>query len=190
LASSIARGIAILGTLATNIWIFTDPGGIVGYLERPLPSLTGGLEQTVQTITRQLANGKFLGMLTLMFGVGLELQRRSARGRGRPWPGRYPWRASLLFLDGLLHYLLVVEMLFEQRGRALRRRMMALGLGLALPIDLAIGSLGGAAGLVFARYATAPLVAAGLLGAAACLVELRRSPGAVQRRLADGSPCV
>jgi uncharacterized protein len=59
--------------------------------------------------TRQLANGKFLGMLTLMFGVGLELQRRSARRRGRPWPGRYPWRASLLFLDGLLHYLLVVE---------------------------------------------------------------------------------
>ena len=105
----VARGIAILGTLATNIWIFTDPGGIIGYLERPLPSLTGGLEQAVQTIARQLANGKFLGMLTLMFGVGLELQRRSARRRGRPWPGRYPWRASLLFLDGLLHYLLVVE---------------------------------------------------------------------------------
>ena len=289
----VARGIAILGTLATNIWIFTDPGGIIGYLERPLPSLTGGLEQAVQTIARQLANGKFLGMLTLMFGVGLELQRRSARRRGRPWPGRYPWRASLLFLDGLLHYLLVVEFdilmgyavtgvvvaavlatsprsqriwlwtaaslhmlllsalavalllwgtrgdrsradavtlytdgswleqvgqrlewfplyraeavfilplsvatflagsklmragLFEQRGRALRRRMMAVGLGLALPIDLAIGSLGGAAGLVFTRYATAPLVAAGLLGAAACLAEVRRSPGALRRRLAD-----
>src|SRR5918995_3134530 len=105
----IARGIAILGTLATNIWIFTDPGGIIGYLERPLPSLTGGLEQAVQTLAPQLANGKFLGMLTLMFGVGLELQRRSARRRGRPWPGRYPWRASLLFLDGLLHYVLVVE---------------------------------------------------------------------------------
>jgi uncharacterized protein len=105
----VARGIAILGTLATNIWIFTDPSGIIGYLERPLPSLTGGLEQAVQTIARQLANGKFLGMLTLMFGVGLELQRRSARRRGQPWPGRYPWRASLLFLDGLLHYLLVVE---------------------------------------------------------------------------------
>jgi uncharacterized protein len=60
--------------------------------------------------------------------------------------------------------------LFEQRGRALRRRMMAVGLGIALPIDLAIGSLGGAAGL---------------LGAAACLVEVRRSPGAMRRRLAD-----
>ena len=63
--------------------------------------------------------------------------------------------------------------------------MMAVGLGIALPIDLAIGSLGGAAGLVFARYATAPLGAAGLLGAAACLVEVRRSPGTVRRRLTD-----
>jgi hypothetical protein len=64
----IARGIAILGTLATNVWILIDPAGIIGYLQRPLPSLTGGLDQTVQTLARQLANGKFLGMLTLMFG--------------------------------------------------------------------------------------------------------------------------
>ena len=35
--------------------------------------------------------------------------------------------------------------LFEQRGRRLRRRMMAVGLGIAPPIDLAIGTLGGAA---------------------------------------------
>jgi uncharacterized protein len=40
----------------------------------------------VQTLARQLANGKFLGMLTLMFGIGLELQRRSAR-RGAPFLG-------------------------------------------------------------------------------------------------------
>jgi hypothetical protein len=79
----IARGIAILGTLATNVWIFTDPAGMIGYLQRPLPVLTGGLDQTVQTLARQLANGKFLGMLTLMFGIGLELQRRSARRRGQ-----------------------------------------------------------------------------------------------------------
>jgi uncharacterized protein len=39
----IARGIAILGTLAANVWIFTAPAGIIGYLQRPLPRLTGGL---------------------------------------------------------------------------------------------------------------------------------------------------
>jgi uncharacterized protein len=290
----VARGIAILGTLATNIWIFTDPAGIIGYLDRPLPTLFHGLEEAVQTIARQLANGKFLGMLTLMFGVGLELQRRSAQRKGRPWPGRYPWRATLLFLDGLLHYLLVVEFdilmgyavtgvvvaavlatsprsqrawmwtaasahlllitaltaalvaegsagrsteavdavtlytdgswldqlierlesfplyraeavfilpmsiamfllggrlvragLFEPRGRRLRRRMMSLGLVLALPLDLLIGTLGDTAGMVFARYTTAPVVALGLLGATACLIERRNGPGVVQRRLAD-----
>jgi uncharacterized protein len=84
------------------VWIFTDPAGIIGYLQRPLPVLTGGLDQTVQTLARQLANGKFLG-------IGLELQRRSARRRGQQWRGRYPWRATLLLLDGLLHYVLVVE---------------------------------------------------------------------------------
>ncbi|HEY9378915.1 MAG TPA: hypothetical protein VIQ02_17705, partial [Jiangellaceae bacterium] len=105
----VARGIAILGTLATNIWIFTDPAGIIGYLDRPMPAVFHGFEEAVQAIARQFANGKFLGMLTLMFGVGLELQRRSALRKGRPWPGRYPWRATLLFVDGLLHYLLVVE---------------------------------------------------------------------------------
>jgi uncharacterized protein len=44
-----------------------------------------------------------------MFGIGLEIQRRSALRAGRRWPGRYPVRAALLFLDGVLHYLLVVE---------------------------------------------------------------------------------
>ena len=28
----VARGVAILGTLATNIWIFTDPAGMIGIL--------------------------------------------------------------------------------------------------------------------------------------------------------------
>ncbi|MFX7242997.1 hypothetical protein ABTI79_20110, partial [Acinetobacter baumannii] len=28
---------------------------------------------------------------------------------GRPWPGKYPWRAGLLFLDGVLNFVLVAE---------------------------------------------------------------------------------
>ncbi|MEJ5889636.1 DUF418 domain-containing protein [Pseudokineococcus marinus] len=109
-ALDVARGLAILGTLATNIWIFTDPQGLVGYLG-------GGTDaaatppgwRAVELLAQQLAQGKFLGLLTLMFGVGLELQRRSAAHTGRPWPGRYWVRALLLGLDGLLHYLLVAE---------------------------------------------------------------------------------
>ncbi|MFD6858940.1 DUF418 domain-containing protein [Rhodococcus sp. NPDC060090] len=102
-ALDVARGIAILGTLGTNIWIFTDPAGIVGYLE------TAGSDPWPQRILMQLAQGKFLGLLSLMFGVGLAIQAASARRAGRAWPGNYRTRAFLLFVDGLVHFFLVAE---------------------------------------------------------------------------------
>ncbi|MGW0064974.1 DUF418 domain-containing protein [Streptosporangium sandarakinum] len=97
------RGVAIMGTLGTNIWIFTSPAGPAGVLDA-----LGGTG-AVETVLRFLSNGKFLALLTLLFGIGLELQYRSAARRGAPWPGRYLWRAGLLFAEGLLHYLLVFE---------------------------------------------------------------------------------
>ncbi|GAA4058100.1 DUF418 domain-containing protein [Nonomuraea soli] len=100
-ALDVLRGVAILGTLGTNIWIFTAPGGPADLLGTP----SGAAE----TFLRFLTNGKFLGLLTLLFGVGLELQYRSAVRKGLRWPGRYLWRASLLFVEGLLHYILIFE---------------------------------------------------------------------------------
>jgi uncharacterized protein len=105
----VLRGVAILGTLATNVWIFTDPAGFLGYLVDDTAATTPAGWAWVEAVLQQLAQGKFLGLLTLMFGIGLEIQRRSALRAGRRWPGRYPVRAALLFLDGVLHYLLVVE---------------------------------------------------------------------------------
>lgn len=104
----VLRGLAILGTLGTNIWIFTDPAGIVGMVGRMTPRLDTPAG-VVEALLRFLANGKFLALLTILFGVGLELQRRSAARRGTRWPGWYLWRMALLVLDGVLHYLLVVE---------------------------------------------------------------------------------
>lgn len=99
----VLRGVAILGTLGTNIWIFTDPRGPAGVLD----SLeTAGV---AETLLRMISNGKFLALLTLLFGVGLELQYRSAVRRGRRWPGWYLWRAVLLLAEGTLHYLLIFE---------------------------------------------------------------------------------
>lgn len=108
-ALDVLRGIAILGTLATNIWIFTNPEGLVGYLNNTAAAVTPPVWAGVEAVLQQLAQGKFLGLLTLMFGIGLEIQRRSAVRSGRRWPGRYPWRAGLLLLDGLLHFVLVAE---------------------------------------------------------------------------------
>ncbi|MGI5273076.1 DUF418 domain-containing protein [Nonomuraea sp. CA-218870] len=102
-ALDVLRGVAIAGTLGTNIWIFTSPGGPA--------DLGGALWQagTAQALLTFLTNGKFLALLTLLFGVGLELQYRAARRRGLRWPGPYLWRAALLFVEGLLHYVLVFE---------------------------------------------------------------------------------
>jgi uncharacterized protein len=103
----VLRGIAILGTLATNIWIFTNPEGLVGYANRTAPG-EGDLYWTAKVL-QQLAQGKFLGLLTIMFGIGLAIQQQSAARRGVRWPGSYPWRAALLFVDGVVHFVLVVE---------------------------------------------------------------------------------
>ncbi|MBB5917059.1 uncharacterized protein BJY24_005971 [Nocardia transvalensis] len=106
-ALDVLRGIAILGTLGTNIWILTDPQGLIGYLEDF--GAPADAWQWTERVLQQLAQGKFLGLLTLMFGIGLAIQQRSAVRGGRPWPGTYPWRAGLLFLDGLLNFLFVAE---------------------------------------------------------------------------------
>ncbi|SDH59542.1 DUF418 domain-containing protein [Nonomuraea jiangxiensis] len=102
-ALDVLRGVAILGTLGTNIWIFTDPGGPANFLA------LGTDRSAAETFLRFLSNGKFLGLLTLLFGVGLELQYRSTVRRGLTWPGRYLWRAALLFAEGVLHYILIFE---------------------------------------------------------------------------------
>ncbi|MGR6920870.1 DUF418 domain-containing protein [[Actinomadura] parvosata] len=102
-ALDVLRGVAILGTLGTNIWIFTDPAGPLGILS------FGGEPGVVETFLRFLSNGKFLGLLTLLFGVGLELQYRSAARKGTRWPGRYLWRAALLLAEGAVHFVLIFE---------------------------------------------------------------------------------
>ena len=106
-ALDVLRGIAILGTLATNIWIFTNPDGLVGYIQGTHHAT--GSWAPAEDLLQQLAQGKFLGLLTIMFGIGLAIQQRSAVRRGRPWPGRYYWRAALLFVDGLINYFLFTE---------------------------------------------------------------------------------
>lgn len=99
----VLRGIAILGTLATNIWIFTDAHGEAG----PLIGAAGNDDTVPGAVFALLANGKFLSMLTVLFGVGLALQFRSAEKRGRRWPGRYHWRALFLFAEGTIHFTLL-----------------------------------------------------------------------------------
>lgn len=102
-APDVLRGLAIAGTFATNVWVFADPRGPGAVFA----GFTGGW--WLDTALRAVANGKFLALLTLLFGIGMELQYRSAVRRGLRWPGRYLARAAILFTEGLLHYVLVFE---------------------------------------------------------------------------------
>ncbi|MFE6907150.1 DUF418 domain-containing protein [Streptomyces erythrochromogenes] len=107
----VLRGTAILGTLMTNVWIFASPGsewGVLhGGLGAPDPIADPSAANIAESVFRFLADGKFLALLTVLFGVGLAIQFDSAARRGEPWPGRYPKRAAFLFVEGTVHFALV-----------------------------------------------------------------------------------
>ncbi|MBT2420837.1 DUF418 domain-containing protein [Streptomyces sp. ISL-22] len=145
----VLRGVAILGTLMTNVWIFTGPGAEWGALQSGYGELSfGSFAGAVEGTFNVLGNGKFLSLLTILFGVGLAIQYGSAARRGQPWPGRYRWRALFLFGEGTVHFVLVfawdvlmgyavialfVAWLLTRSARAQRRVMWwAAGLHLAV----------------------------------------------------------
>lgn len=104
----ILRGFAILGTLGTNIWLFAHAGDL-NYMTTFEYSGWWGIDDLLRMIVLFLVNGKLLGLLTIMFGVGLEMKYRQAKRKGKPWPGVYLWAVLFLFLEGLLHFILVME---------------------------------------------------------------------------------
>lgn len=105
----ILRGFAIIGTLGTNIWLFANLGDLNKMFSNPLEPWWSSGDQLLQTMMMLLVNGKFLGLLTLLFGAGMEMKRQKAQREGYTWPGVYIWTCVLLLIDGLLHYTLVME---------------------------------------------------------------------------------
>lgn len=78
-----------------------------GGLELPDPIAEPSAAHLAESVFRFLADGKFLALLTVLFGVGLAIQFDSAACHGDPWPGRYPRRAAFLFVEGTVHFVLV-----------------------------------------------------------------------------------
>ncbi|MFC5466521.1 DUF418 domain-containing protein [Lederbergia graminis] len=104
----ILRGFAVLGTLGTNIWIFAYFGDL-SYITTYAYTSWWELDDLIRMIVLFLVNGKLLGLLTIMFGVGLELKYRQALKRGNAWPGIYIWTSCILMIEGLIHFTLVME---------------------------------------------------------------------------------
>ncbi len=104
----ILRGFAIVGTLGTNIWIFAHLGDL-SYITTYEYSSWWAFEDLLRMLILFLVNGKLLGLLTIMFGVGLELKYKQALRKGKPWPVMYIWTSVILITEGFIHYLLVME---------------------------------------------------------------------------------
>jgi uncharacterized protein len=100
-ALDVLRGVAILGTFGMNAWLFTHPQGPAGFI-------ADGGDQT-DALLQMIGNGKFLALLSILFGIGLAIQHGSAVRRGSRWPGWYLWRSALLLFEGLIHYVLIFE---------------------------------------------------------------------------------
>lgn len=101
-ALDILRGVAILGTLGTNIWVFAAAG-------TPLVEAFVHTRVTIQGLFEVFCNGKFLSLLAMLFGVGVAIQFDAAQRKRQQWPGHYVWRSTLLFAEGLLHFSLLFE---------------------------------------------------------------------------------
>ncbi|WFG46755.1 DUF418 domain-containing protein [Pseudonocardia alni] len=171
------RGLAIAGTFVTNVWVFADPRGPGAVFA----GFTGGW--WLDTALRAVANGKFLALLTLLFGIGMELQYRSAVRRGLRWPGRYLARAAILFTEGLLHYVLVFE--FDVlMGYAIASVLVAWLVGRSARVRVAAACVAGAVTVLLVGGATA--ATAGSTGADVPLPPYPATwTGQVAARLAD-----
>ncbi|HLR70181.1 MAG TPA: DUF418 domain-containing protein [Pseudogracilibacillus sp.] len=104
----ILRGFAIVGTLGTNVWIFAHLGDL-SYITTSEYSSWWSFEDFLRMLILFLVNGKLLGLLTIMFGVGLELKYRQSLRKGQPWPAMYIWTSAILITEGFIHFLLVME---------------------------------------------------------------------------------
>lgn len=136
----VLRGVAIIGTLATNLWIFSSAEDSFGVMFRQRDWLAS-LDDLLQGLVFFLSNGKFLSLLAILFGVGLQIQHQHCRDRQAPWLRRLFARHVLLLVEGMLHFLLVFEYdiligyalagwfvgLFMGRGRGALWAMVAVG---------------------------------------------------------------
>jgi uncharacterized protein len=98
-ALDLLRGIAILGILPANIPFFS--GAINIFTMQSLPKT--GADRSALLITVILVFGKFVTLLSILFGAGLALQVWKARAEGKPFARYYIRRMTILFLIGLAH---------------------------------------------------------------------------------------
>ncbi|WP_249669885.1 DUF418 domain-containing protein [Bacillus altitudinis] len=102
----ILRGFAILGTLGTNVWFFAYAGDTFATDQIADEYENGSF---LESFVSMFVYGKMLSLLTIMFGVGLELKYQQAKRKNTTWPGTYLWILLFLLIEGFVHFALVME---------------------------------------------------------------------------------
>jgi uncharacterized protein len=96
------RGLAVFGMLLVNILFFAFPPASGDFFGEG----TAGSDQAVALLIALFADGKFITLFSILFGMGLALQDQRARTSGRPFVRVYVRRLIALFVIGIVHGLL------------------------------------------------------------------------------------
>lgn len=100
-ALDVARGFALLGIFLVNIDFFALPFGVVGDPGRPAPD--SPLEFLLFWLVRIFCEQRFYPLFSLLFGMGVILQRSSLLARGADFAPIYLRRTCLLIGIGAVH---------------------------------------------------------------------------------------
>ena len=98
------RGLALLGILLVNMSLFkTAPS--VDHLAAT--AIEGPWDRVCAVMVKVLAEGKFIGLFSLLFGFGIAAQVTRLRRRGGRWRPTYLRRLAALGLIGAFHLVFV-----------------------------------------------------------------------------------
>lgn len=103
----VLRGVALLGILTINIWVFALPG-----IALADPSAAGGwsgANKGAWIVCHLLCEQKMMSLFSMLFGAGLIVMGQRSDARRRRLVGIYYRRIAWLLLFGLLHAYLLWE---------------------------------------------------------------------------------
>jgi len=144
----VLRGVALFGILLVNLPFLGLPLSEAG--EAPSLWGPGGAGAWTAALVRGLAENKFMGLFSLLFGMGLALQVDRAEARGVNPKSFYPRRLAVLaafgvlngvfifFGDILLPYAIAGTVLFLLRRSSPRTMLWIAGAFLAIGVTLSV----------------------------------------------------
>ena len=146
----ILRGFALFGVLLVNMAAFSSSF----FADMAGRQWSAPLDRAAAFLISLLAEGKFISIFSLLFGLGFTIQLERAEARGGPFLGLYFRRLLVLLIFGLVHgfliwmgdvlvtYALLGFFLFWFRHRSPRTLLVWIIVLLSLLLLLALASAG------------------------------------------------